>query len=50
MEFFPFIDQSDSFNSDRLTNTARTDYFKVIIFRKKRFVKNESFTNLWFVG
>ena len=26
------------------------DYFKVTVFWKKKFVKNGSFTNFWFVG
>ena len=32
------------------TDIVCADYFKVIIFWKKQFVKNESFTNFWFVG
>ena len=36
--------------TDRQTNIVCADYLKVIILRKKQFVKNGSFTNFWFVG
>ena len=46
-EFFSFIIQFHSFNS-RQIDAACADYFKVIVFRKKRFVKNG--TSFWFVA
>ena len=49
MEFLSFIDQSHSFNS-RPTDMACADYFEIIIFWKKQFVKNGRFTSFLFVG
>ena len=44
------ITQSHLFNSSRQAGIVCTDYFKVIIFLEKQFVKNGSFMNFWFVG
>ena len=35
---------------DRQTDITCADYCNVIIFRKKQFLKNKSFTNFWFMG
>ena len=50
MKFFSIIDQSLDRQTDRQTDISCADYFNVIIFRKKRFVKNGSFTNFWFMA
>ena len=43
-KFFSFIDH---LTVDRQTDITSADYFKVI--KKKRFVKNVSFMNFWFM-
>ena len=50
MEVCSFIVQSHSFNSRQGdTDIVCADYFKVIIFWEKLFMKNGSFTDFWFV-
>ena len=49
-EICSFIVQPHLFNSRHIqTDIVCAGYCKVIIFRKKQFVKNKSFTNFWFV-